>query len=324
VSSIAKKFIFYSICLNFFLAKIFSLYQNSSVLMAEGGNSLKGRLELSHVEAKMIRKFESRQVKTGGFSFGSNRVSFLTFTVLLSCALLLVFAGCESLEMKAAEAERVRKLPIEARKAQLQQSLESRFENPVAHFELAQLYHSEGSWSKAEYHYNIAMSFDPANADAKASMVKLFLDSGDTAKAKNYAGTYVNQANSSDIESLRLAMAFEKQQLDEYALTCYQQALNLAPESAKINKQMAYYYLGKDDKDRAKEYFVRSFQLDPRQPEVAGELGRLGVEVKIPSQAGTGAKDETAQPPAEKKLQMVMRHGRVQFEPVDNTSEKKE
>jgi tetratricopeptide (TPR) repeat protein len=303
----------------FFLAKIFSLYQNDNVLMAKGRNSRTGRSELSDVEARMIKKVVIRKIKTGGFPFGFNRTSIFTFTLLLNYALLLVLAGCESQEMKAAEAERVRKLPAEARKAQLQQSLDSRFENPVAHFELAQLYHAEGRWPKAEYHYNIALSFDPANADAQAAMVKLFLDSGDTAKAKNYADTYINLVNSSDIQSLRLAMAFQKQQLDEYALTCYQQALNLAPDSANANKQVAYYYLNKNDKDRAKEYLVRSFQLDPTQPEVAGELGRLGVEVKIPRKPG-----ETAEKPEEKKLKLVMRHGRVQFEPVGNTTEKTE
>ena len=230
----------------------------------------------------MIRKVKSRQMKTGGFAFSSNRVSIFTFILLLNCALLFVLVGCESQEMKAAEAERIRKLPVEARKANLQQSLESRFENPVAHFELAQLYHAEGLWSKAEYHYNIALSFDPSNADAQVAMVKLFLDSGDTAKSKICADTYVNQAGNSDIQSLRLAMAFQKQQLDEYALACFQQALNLAPSSALINKQVGYYYLDKNDKDQAKEYLVRSFQLDRSQPEVAGELGRLGVEVRIP------------------------------------------
>jgi tetratricopeptide (TPR) repeat protein len=267
----------------------------------------------------MTGRVKSRQIKTGSFAISSSRVSPFTFILLLFCVLLLVLVGCESQEMKAAEAERMRKLPAEARKANLQHSLEIRFENPVAHYELAQLYHAEGLWSKAEYHYNIALSFDPANADAQAAMVKLFLDSGDTAKAKNYADIYVNQVSSSDIQSLRLAMAFEKQQLDEYALTCYQQALKLAPDSAKINKQMAYYYLGKGDKDRAKEYLVRSFQLDSTQPEVAGELGRLGVEVKIPrkTEESTGMPEKTAEQPGEKKLKMVMRHGRVQFEPSD-------
>jgi len=272
----------------------------------------------------MAGKVKSRQLKTGGFTISSNRVSPFIFILLLCCVLLLVLVGCESQEMKVAEAERIRKLPVEARKANLQQSLDSRFENPVAHYELAQLYHAEGLWSKAEYHYNIALSFDPSNADAKVAMVKLFLDSGDTAKSKIHADIYVNQAGNSDIQSLRLAMAFQKQQLDEYALVCFQQALNLAPSSALINKQVGYYYLNKDDKDRAKEYFVRSFQLDPSQPEVAGELGRLGVEVRIPQKVDENARESgVSKPPVEKKLKMVMRHGRVEFEPTDQKSEEK-
>ena len=263
----------------------------------------------------MTGKAESRQIKTGGFILSLYRVFIFTFIFLFNCALLFVFAGCESPEMKAAEAERARKLPADVRKANVQNSLNQKFENPVAHYELAQIYHAEGNWAKAEYHYNIALSFDPANADPKVSMVKLFLDSGDTAKSKNYANSYITDAGNSDIESLRLAMAFDKQHLDEYALSCYQQALNLSPDSARINKQMAYYYLGKGDKERAKEYLVRSFQLDPTQPEVAGELGKLGVEVKIPGSTETGAA-ATAKPPVEQKFKMVMRHGRVQFEPA--------
>lgn len=261
----------------------------------------------------MTGKAKSKEIKTGGFALSSSRVFFFTFIFLFSCTLLLVLVGCESPEMKAAEAERARKLPPDVRKANIQNSLEQKFENPVAHYELAQIYHAEGNWADAEYHYNIALSFDPSNADAKVSMVKLFLDSGDTAKSKNYANTYVNDAANSDIEALRLAMAFDKQHLDEYALACYQQALKLSPDSARINKQFAYYYLGKDDKERAKEYLVRSFQLDPTQPDVAGELGRLGVEVKIPGRT----EEETRKLLVERKYKMVMRHGRVQFEPAD-------
>jgi tetratricopeptide (TPR) repeat protein len=70
--------------------------------------------------------------------------------------------------------------------------------------------------------------------------------------------------------------------LDEYALTCYQQALRLAPNSAKINRQIGYYYLSKGNKAQGKDYLSRSFQLNPNQPDVAGELGRLGVVVKVP------------------------------------------
>ena len=273
----------------------------------------------------MIKKVKSKQAKTGDFAFGLARVSIFAVILFLSGALLLVLVGCESKEMKAAEAERARKLPAEARMANLQKSLDEKFENPEAHFELAQLYQAEGQWAKAEYHYNIALSFDPSMAKAQAAIVKLFLDSGDTAKSQNFADNYIKNASNSEIESLRLAKAFQDQQLDDYALACYQQALKLAPNSAEANKQIAYYYLSRNDKDEAKEYFVRSFQLDPTQADVAGELGRLGVEVKIPSQttASAAKPGEAGKPSQEKRLQMVMRHGRVEFEPTGSTSKEK-
>jgi len=232
------------------------------------------------MEARMTGKVESKKLKTGGLAFGGGFVSLFTFALLLFCALL--FLGCESQNINGAELERIKGMPAEARKVNLLKLLERKFENPDAHFELGQLYKAEGLWSKAEYHYGIALRFDPAHAQAQAAMVKLFLDSGDATKAKNYADIYMNQVAASALQSLRLAMAFQMQQHDEYALACYRQALNLEPDSARIHKQIAYYYLSKSDKTQAKEYFTRSFQLDPKQPDVALELGLLGVEVRIP------------------------------------------
>ncbi len=228
----------------------------------------------------MTAKVGSRKLKTGCFAFGPSSVCLLTSALLL-CSVFL-FAGCYDPRADVAAVEQARSLPPDARKADLLNLLERRFENPDAHFELGQVYQAEGLWAKAERHYNWALNFDPTHAEAKAAMVKLFLDSGDSAKSKTYADIHMNQVAASAIQSLRLAMAFQKQQLDGYALDCYQQALNLAPGSAKVNKQMGYYYLAKGDKVQAKEYLVRSFELDANQPDVAGELGRLGVEVKIP------------------------------------------
>jgi len=50
--------------------------------------------------------------------------------------------------------------------------------------------------------------------------------------------------------------------------------------------KMGYYYLSKNDKQRAKEYLARSFQINPGQWDVADELGRLGVPVRIPPKTG--------------------------------------
>mgnify|MGYP001586083777 FL=1 len=229
-------------------------------------------------------------------------------------------AGCNGQGTSVAKVDQPRSIPPSAKKADLLKQLERRFENPQVHFELGQLYQAEGLLQKAEYHYNVALGFDPANAQAQAAMVKLFFDSGDTAKGKTYADVYINQVSGSAVQSLRLAMAFQEVQLDDYALTCYQQALNLAPNSARVNKQIGYYYLSKNDKARAKEYLVRSFQLDPNQPEVAGELGRLGVEVRIPQKTETASKQlekPTPQPGAEEVTYKVQtRGGLIQVEPV--------
>ena len=269
------------------------------------------------MEARMTGKVKSKKSKTGCLAFGSGSV-FL-FTLVLSCAFLLF--GCNGPQTNTIEANKVKNMPADARKADLQKLLDRKFENPDAHFQLGQLYQAEGLWPKAEYHYNVALGFDPSHSEAQAAMVKLFLDSGNTAKSKTYANIHMNQAGASAIQSLRLAMAFQKQQLDEYALACYQQALNLAPSSAKVNKHVGFYYLIKNDEAKAKEYLIRSFQLDPRQPEVAGELGRLGVEVRIPRKTETKTKTVgQLSKEGERESKILVRHGLIQTEQTINKS----
>jgi Tfp pilus assembly protein PilF len=237
----------------------------------------------------MTAGVESKKSKTTNSAFGFSPASVLVFAFLLCSALSLV--GCNEQQANVTGPVPKRPVSAEARKAELLELLDRKFENPDAHFQLGQLYHAEGLWAKAESRYRWTLSFDPAHSDAKAAMVQLLLDAGDSAKSKTYADVYMNQAAGSATQSLRLGIAFHKRQLDGYALDSYQQAINLAPDSARANKQMGLYYLGKDDKVRAKEFLIQSFQLDPRQPDVARELGRLGVEVRIPQKAERRAEE---------------------------------
>jgi len=208
---------------------------------------------------------------------GDKRYVRSKFVLILLLLWACVLAGCEPQEKT-----NLSLMSAEQKKAELLKQLDQKFENPDAHFELGQLYQAEGQWAKAEYHYNVALGFDPAHRAAQAAMVKGLIRNGNTAKAQQYAKAYMNQVSIEAAATLGLAQEFDKQDLDEYALACYQQALRLAPNSPEVNKQVGYYYLNKDDKTRAKEYLSRSFQLNPNQPDVAGELGRLGVVVKIP------------------------------------------
>ena len=213
----------------------------------------------------------------------TSRIWLIPLTFLIG---VLLFSGCGASNRGqpagGTKLNEIERIPAEEEKAKLLKRIDRQFEDPEAHFELGRLYHADGLWAKAEYEYNAALNCDPAHRSAQAAMVKVFLDSGDKAKSEIYTDICMNQVASSAAESLKLAIAFQNQGLDEYALACYRQALRLAPNSAKVNRQIGYYYLSKQDKVQAQEYLTRSFQLNPNQPEVAGELGRLGVAVSIP------------------------------------------
>jgi Tfp pilus assembly protein PilF len=198
--------------------------------------------------------------------------------VLLVCILLLL-GGCGG---KARTPKEVGRTEAEKKKVQLLKAIDTKFEDAESHFKLGKLYQADGLWAQAEDQYGIALNFDPVHRQAQASRVKVLVSGGDAAKAKLLADEYIKQASISAAASLQLALAFQEEGLDEYALKGYQQALYMAPNSAKINRQIGFYYLGKGNKDPAREYLSRSFQLNPNQPDVAGELGRLGVAVKIP------------------------------------------
>ncbi len=228
----------------------------------------------------MASKVTSKQSEVLSFPFRNNVVCFFAFMPLLFSTLFIV--GCHK-ETQSTGANTVQQISAKEKKAQLLKTLDRKFENPDAHYELGRLYQAEGEWSQAEWRYNRALNFDPVHWRAQAAMVKLFIESGEPTKAKNYADIYINKVSVSSAQSLELALAFQNERLDDYAMACFRQALSLAPSSAEVHKKIGYFYLSRNDKERAKEYFTRSFQLDPRQPEVAGELGRLGVEVRIPT-----------------------------------------
>lgn len=229
------------------------------------------------------KKIRSGEVK---MSKAHNFQPYILCIALFSCTLLLL--GCfgsqksSKIESPPKADKKAGKLPVEQKKTKLLKSLDRKFENPDAHYELGRMYQADGLWAQAEYRYNVALGFEPSHREAQAALVKVMADSGDQGKANNYSEFFTNQTAGSAAESLKLAEAFKKQELDEQALACYQQALRLAPNSSKINRQIGYYYLSKGQQERARDYLSRSFDLNPKQPEVAGELGRLGVEVRIP------------------------------------------
>jgi tetratricopeptide (TPR) repeat protein len=202
---------------------------------------------------------------------------------VLLLSVLIVLGGCAGTNAPAPPVDRTAAAaPADATEAQLLAQVNTKFENPQAHYELARLYHKSQNWTKAEYEYHTALSFEPQNKAAQAGLVKLFVDRGEKAKAEQYANAYIRQSDIAVAETLRLGWEFEQLGLSDYALRAYRQAVTAAPDSADANKQLGLYYLHHGDNANAKDYLKRSFDLNPRQPDVAGELGRLGVVVETP------------------------------------------
>ncbi len=204
------------------------------------------------------------------------------FLLVLFSVTALLAPGCHSGLSSSPAADPTGTVPSEQTEMQLLAEVERKFENPAAHYDLGVFYHRSQQWTKADYHYNLALGFEPAHRAAQAGLVKMYADRGDAAKAEQYASRFMQAAGRNANESLRLAWEFEKLGLNAYAMRCFRTALSAAPDSFEVNKQMGFYYLGKGDNANAKQYLQRSFELNPRQPDVSGALGRLGVVVESP------------------------------------------
>jgi tetratricopeptide (TPR) repeat protein len=210
--------------------------------------------------------------------FGGRKVftkNYFVGLALLFCTILIVGCPPSNNTGQATSSDLV--------KQRLQRQIDGDYKNPDLHYQMGKMHQATGLWSQSEHEFTVALSFDPVHRPSQAAMVKILLDSGQAAKAKLSADFYMNQASTSEIGSLELGIAFQNEVLDDYALTCYMKALSIAPTSAKANKQLGFFYLRKGDNEKAKGYLIRSFQSDPYQSDVAGELGRLGVAIQ-PSQ----------------------------------------
>lgn len=180
----------------------------------------------------------------------------------------------------------------EQRKLELMDQIRQKYESPQAHYELARIYLAQGLWNKAEFEFKVTMDFDPVNRRARSGMVKAILDGGNKARADLTARQLIAKVSNSSKETILLGRAFLDEGLDEFALLSFQQAAQTDIKSAEANKYIGYYYLKKGDKIRAEDFFRRSFQLDPYQADVAGELGKLGVVIQTQDNTKTPVKKQ--------------------------------
>jgi tetratricopeptide (TPR) repeat protein len=220
---------------------------------------------------KTVRSFRIKKQDNRDY-FIERRRLMARITAVLLAIFVIILAGCET--PPATQDSDEQAIVEQNPKAQLLAELDKTYENPEAHYQLGRLYYAEGALDKAEYSYKIAIGFRPAHYRAQAGLVKIAV--------QIIAELYISQTAVSAQGSLRLGKAFQNEGLGEYAVSCYYQAIGLDPESPEPYKLLGYYYLDEGDKVRAEENLRRSFELNPYQPEVSGELGRIGITVQTP------------------------------------------
>jgi Tfp pilus assembly protein PilF len=215
------------------------------------------------------------------------------FIILILFAVLVSLIGCQRQQRDPAGArtnKEIQRTAAEIERSKLRKRIDRKYSDSEAHFELGELYLQDGLWLQAEQEFKTSLNFDPSHRRSQAGRIKALLNAGDKRVAEILADEYIQRASDSPLASLELALGFQSQSLDDYALTCYQQGLRLAPNSAKINRQIGFYYMSKGDKVRAQEYLTRSFNLNPNQSDVALQLGKMGIQVRIPQKKPGGTK----------------------------------
>jgi len=214
-------------------------------------------------------------------------------------ALAVLLAGCGETQKGPTQDPSV---PAGDRKVALRAAIDQRFENPQAHYELAQIYRDEGLWDQAEYHFDVVTRIAPRHWPARAALVRLLTDRKRPDEVSQAIRTFVREAaNPAELE--QLVKAFRAEGLNEAALEALQVGRGRWPQSALIYKQLGLYYLGQEDTRRAEEYLRQSFAMDHNQPEVAYELGRLGIVIEAPKPKtspppppGSGSSSSSSQP----------------------------
>lgn len=171
---------------------------------------------------------------------------------------------------------------IPDKESYLLSQLQTRYQNPDVHCELGRYYLNEGLLDKAKYHLQTALGFDPAHRTAQAAYIKLISKLEGDMAAQQLCAQYQRPLMSSTTELIKLAKALGDEGMDTLSLSCFQRILSIHPDSAEANRQLGYFYLARKDNEKAKLHFSRSFDLNPNQPDVAGELGRMGVTIETP------------------------------------------
>jgi tetratricopeptide (TPR) repeat protein len=204
--------------------------------------------------------------------------------LLMCCAVIsLIISGVAGCRTQPNPTRDIAVDTIPDKESYLLSKLRTRYQDAETHGELGRYYLNQGMTDKAKYHLQTALGFDSALRPAQAAYIKLTIQLEGEMAGQRLCAEYQRPLVSSAPEMIKLAKALGDEGLDTLSLGCFQRILTSRPNSAEANRQLAYFYLTRKNVEKAKLHFSRSFELNPNQPDVAGELGRMGVTIETPS-----------------------------------------
>lgn len=167
-----------------------------------------------------------------------------------------------------------------------QKSLEIEYSSSETHYNIANLYHNTGNYTKAKYHYEEAIKFTDNSTKVKLSSIYFNFSNLLFNKLKKFDEAKINylnclQLNPSHYEARCNFATLLKNHFNDYneALIQFQEALKINPkDSISLNNIGNLYLNNLQNKTLAEFHFIKAIEFDDRYAYPHYNLGMLYFE----------------------------------------------
>ncbi len=136
-------------------------------------------------------------------------------------------------------------------------------ENPLAHFQIAEMYYQTGKLAKAFEHYKLATQYKPDFSDAWLKMMEIEKSRGNEAGADEVFYTGFMKCPNSPAYNLQYAMRLMKEGARRQAMGYLERSIELNPNEAAAYIQLASNYFALNQLTKARDSLVKALDVEP-------------------------------------------------------------
>ena len=142
-------------------------------------------------------------------------------------------------------------------------ALEMDSKNPMAHFQIAEMYYQTRQLSKAYEHFELATQYKPDFSDAWLKMMEIEKSRGNLAGADEVFYTGFMKCPNSPAYNLQYAMRLMKEGSRKQATGYLERSIKLNPNEAAAYIQLASNYFALNQQAKAKDSLVKALDVEP-------------------------------------------------------------